>query len=121
MKRIIQFFSLFLITVLSLTGCGSDDKGLVAGPDETTVVSLQVTPAVAQSPAGLELKYKALAKMSDNTVVDVTTDSALSWSSSDTNIATIDTDTGIATGVAVGTVTITASGNANGIEFTASA
>ncbi|MEZ9597146.1 Ig-like domain-containing protein, partial [Shewanella sp. 10N.261.52.F9] len=54
-------------------------------------------------------------------MLNVTTDSALSWSSSDTNIATIDTDTGIATGVAVGTVTITASGNTNGAEFTASA
>ncbi|MEZ9596421.1 Ig-like domain-containing protein, partial [Shewanella sp. 10N.261.52.F9] len=54
-------------------------------------------------------------------VLDVTTDSALSWSSSDSNIATIDTDTGIATGVAAGTVTITASGSANGTEFTASA
>ncbi|GIU32232.1 S-layer family protein [Shewanella sp. MBTL60-007] len=121
MKRLIQFFSLMLIAVLTLTACGSDDKGLVTGPNEPTIVSLQVTPAVAQSPAGLGLQYKALAKMSDNSVIDVTTDKILSWSSSDSNIATIDTDTGIATGVAAGTVTITASGSANGTEFSASA
>ncbi|GIU31397.1 Ig-like domain-containing protein [Shewanella schlegeliana] len=121
MKRLMQFFSLMLIAVLTLTACGSDDKGLVTGPNDPTIVSLQVTPAVVQSPAGLSLQYKALAKMSDNSVIDVTTDKILSWSSSDSNIVTIDTDTGIATGVAVGTVTITASGNANGAEFSASA
>ncbi|WP_051435595.1 beta strand repeat-containing protein [Shewanella fidelis] len=121
MKRLIQFFSLMLIVVLTLTACGSDDKGLISGPNEPTIVDLQVTPAIGQSPAGLSVKYKALAKMSDNTVVDVTTDSALSWSSSDSNIATIDTDTGIATTVAVGTVTITASSSVNGTEFSASA
>ncbi|MFL0953349.1 hypothetical protein [Vibrio parahaemolyticus] len=62
----------------------------------------------------------------DGTPIDVTNDSAISWSSSGSSIVTIETDntTGgnvIATGVNTGTVVITASGSANGSTFTETA
>ncbi|EHK2925017.1 Ig-like domain-containing protein, partial [Vibrio parahaemolyticus] len=54
--------------------------------------------------------------------LDVTNDAAISWSSSVPEIATITTSqgssgNGIAKGVSLGTTTITASGLANGVEF----
>ncbi|MFM2625751.1 Ig-like domain-containing protein, partial [Vibrio owensii] len=90
---------------------------------DATVVenSLQVTPPSASIPAGLTQAYQAQVTLTDGNVLDVTTDPALSWSSSDTAVATIDTNTGIATGVTPGTVTITASGTASGVSFTQTA
>jgi hypothetical protein len=85
------------------------------------VTRLQVTPATADVPVGLEQQYIATAFLSDGTSLEVTNNAALSWSSSDPGIATIsNTETsgkGLATGVAPGTVTITASGTANGQSF----
>ncbi|MNQ58240.1 Bacterial Ig-like domain (group 2) [compost metagenome] len=90
-----------------------------------TVTSLQVTPATATVPVGFEQQFVAQATMSDGTVHDVTTDARLSWSSSAPAIATISStgtsDKGLATGVAVGTTTITASGSVNGTSFSATA
>ncbi|MNF93298.1 hypothetical protein D3C84_759690 [compost metagenome] len=57
--------------------------------------------------------------------MDVTNNAALSWSSSDPTVATISSTgtsgKGLATGVAVGTTTLTASGSANGTPFSATA
>ncbi len=82
-----------------------------------TITSLEVTPKDDSLPIGLTKSFTAIAYLSDGTNINVTQDEALSWKSSDTNIATVDTGTGIATGVNEGTVTITASGRANGIRF----
>src|SRR6478735_2131514 len=87
------------------------------------VTSMQVTPATASIPVGLEQPFAATVFLSDGSSLDVTHDPALSWSSSNPTVATVgnDSDGGVATGAAVGTVTITATGVARGIPFTAAA
>ncbi|MGL4544647.1 MAG: Ig-like domain-containing protein, partial [Plesiomonas sp.] len=84
---------------------------------------LQVTPVASSIPVGLSEQLIAQATLSDGRVLDVTSDAALSWSSSNTQVATIvgnGTKQGLLTGVAPGTVTITASGVANGQTFKSS-
>ncbi|WP_045452584.1 Ig-like domain-containing protein [Vibrio campbellii] len=85
------------------------------------ITSLEVTPETETVPAGLAKPFKAFATLSSGEVIDVTNDSAISWSSSDSKIATIsnsEVDKGTATGVAMGEVTITAFVEANGEEIT---
>ncbi|WP_421215968.1 Ig-like domain-containing protein [Aeromonas enteropelogenes] len=88
------------------------------------VTALQVTPPTTSVPAGLEAQFTAIATLSDGTTKDVTHQSALSWSSDDTATAIIENSRGkkgLATGIAPGTVIITASGTANGTTFSATA
>ena len=87
------------------------------------VTSLQVTPANASIPVGFDQPFVATAFLSDGTSLDVTHSTALNWSSSDPAIATIDSSSnkGLATGITPGKVTITASGTANGVNFSATA
>ncbi|WP_083243864.1 Ig-like domain-containing protein [Aeromonas sp. DNP9] len=118
--RLIKLFVLSLFAMV-LTACGGgDDSGLPSqgGGGETlpAIVSLQVTPAIATVPVGLEQQYVAEALLEDGSVKDVTTNAALSWRSSNPAIATIDSR-GLATGVSPGDVTITASGVANGVPI----
>ncbi|WP_189987078.1 Ig-like domain-containing protein, partial [Aeromonas sobria] len=80
----------------------------------------QVTPATTDVPVGLERQYTATALLSDGSTLDVTSNTAISWTSSDPKIATINSK-GLATGVAAGTATISASGTANGQQFSAEA
>ncbi|MGR5160874.1 Ig-like domain-containing protein [Vibrio owensii] len=85
------------------------------------ITSLEVTPETESVPVGLAKPFKAYATLSSGEVIDVTNDSALSWSSSDSKIATIsnsEVDKGTATGVAMGEVTITAFVEADGEEIT---
>ncbi|MCW8336402.1 Ig-like domain-containing protein [Vibrio paucivorans] len=95
----------------------SDSVELTVTDAIVEVDSLQVTPATSEIAAGLTQQYTAKVTLSNGEVVDITEEDALSWSSSDSKIATIDNDTGIATGVASGTATMTAFGNVNGVEF----
>jgi hypothetical protein len=88
------------------------------------VTDAQITPAVSSLPIGLSAQLKGEAILSDSQVLDVTADDAVSWSSSDPAVATISSsgeDKGVVTGVSAGTVTITASGEANGQTFSATA
>ncbi|EGR2947556.1 hypothetical protein DLH98_19810, partial [Vibrio parahaemolyticus] len=80
------------------------------------VVNLLVTPEVDTTAVGLTKPFKATAILSTGGTLDVTNEAALSWTSSNTDIATIDAN-GIATGLAVGEVTITATGTIDGNEF----
>ncbi|MGY1495029.1 Ig-like domain-containing protein, partial [Aeromonas dhakensis] len=87
---------------------------------QATAISLQVTPARATVPVGLEQQFTAMAQLSDGRELEVTDNAALSWSSSDPTIATISNTVGskgLATGVSPGSVIITASGISNGIAF----
>uniref|UniRef100_UPI00261F0B8B Ig-like domain-containing protein n=1 Tax=uncultured Shewanella sp. TaxID=173975 RepID=UPI00261F0B8B len=101
-KCLILFLSLFM-----LTACDSSDA------DRDDISSLALTPSVAYVNLNGTQTYTLVATYSDNSTSTVT--SFADWSSSDTAIATI--DTGVATGVSEGEVTITAS--LNGVSTTA--
>jgi len=73
-----------------------------------TVTSISVTPPTASFAAGSTQQFKATATYADSTTGDIT--SSVTWSSSDTSIATINSS-GLATGVASGSATITATLN----------
>lgn len=70
-----------------------------------TVMSIAVTPTSASVPVGGTQQFTATATYSDGTTSDVTSTSA--WSSSNTSVATINA-TGLATAVANGQATLTA-------------
>ncbi|WP_063656835.1 beta strand repeat-containing protein [Aliivibrio fischeri] len=69
------------------------------------IVSIQVTPATVSIAEGNTQQYLATATYTDNRTADVT--NSVSWSSSDTDLATIDAR-GLATGVGVGEVQVIA-------------
>ncbi|MGY1494965.1 Ig-like domain-containing protein [Aeromonas dhakensis] len=115
----INRIKLFLLPMLTmaLTACGGGGSGGGDSPPPLpAIVSLQVTPATTTIPVGFEQQYQAEAKRDDGSVLDVTRNPAVIWSSSDPSIATIDSQ-GLATGVTPGEVHITASGTANGKPF----
>ncbi|MEA3222260.1 MAG: Ig-like domain-containing protein, partial [Thermodesulfobacteriota bacterium] len=71
--------------------------------------SVEVTPINQEIPAGYTQKFIATGIYSDNTTRDITT--SVTWISSDTSVATIRSApgrTGLATGVGMGTATISA-------------
>src|SRR5690606_16063559 len=77
----------------------------------TPVGSVTVSPAQASVPAGTTVQLTAEVKDAEGNVLD---DRAVTWSSSDTTVATVSTS-GLVTGVAAGTATITAaSGDKSG-------
>lgn len=73
-----------------------------------TVVSLQVTPAIANIAKGTVEQYNATAVYTDHTTQNVT--ALVAWNSSNTAIATID-PVGLARGVIVGNASISATLN----------
>ena len=87
--------------------CGGDIAG---GP----VATVAVTPNPGSVAAGATRAFSATPKDASGTTVT----STIAWSSSDPTRATIDAATGVATGVALGTTTITATA-ANGVTGTA--
>lgn len=92
------WFIPFFLTLFMLSGCGGDDE------DPRILTDLQVTASNNPIPAGLQSKLTATAFYNDggSHTVDAT------WESLDETKATVDTDTGLVTGLASGDVTITA-------------
>ena len=85
---------------VSLSACGN------FFPPKSQIVSLQISPANKIVTPGATQQYTATATYGDNSVGDATT--KVSWASSATNIATIDS-TGLATAQSqLGTTTISA-------------
>ena len=88
--------------------------GLISGSTSLTVTaavlqSLTITPANASVPSGLTQQYTATGNYSDGSTQNLTT--SVNWDSSDTGAATISNTSGsqgLATAVAVGTTTISA-------------
>ncbi|TNZ87816.1 hypothetical protein CGK40_22990, partial [Vibrio parahaemolyticus] len=124
MKKLWTCFFL-LCSALLLAGCNNEDKGLLATPDVpglgSNAVSLSVTPKNSQLPIGLTQPFKAHAVLDNGSTLDVTTNAALTWRSSNPEVATVDAN-GLVTSVAIGSVTITAKGiNDNGSTVTDSA
>jgi trimeric autotransporter adhesin len=106
MQRVMKFGGLAAapLTLMLLGGCG----GFFAS--STTIVSLAVSPTGTYIlPNGVQ-QYTATATYGNNSTGDVT--SEVTWTSSAPTIATIDS-AGLATGVALGTTTITATSTNN--------
>jgi len=80
-------------------------------PGKTTVVSMTISPTGAfVKPLGTQ-QYSATATFGDNSQGDVT--DQVTWTSSQTGVATIDASSGLATAVALGTSNITAKSSNN--------
>ncbi|MFM5134984.1 Ig-like domain-containing protein [Aeromonas rivipollensis] len=91
---------------------------------DTYVTGLQLTPASATVPVGLSQAFVATASFSDGQSRDVTNASALSWYSSDDSLALVSNEEGskgLATGLAVGALTLEAVATVNGEPLQASA
>ncbi|EGQ8497967.1 hypothetical protein GRS44_17440 [Vibrio alginolyticus] len=109
MKKL-WLFGLSLCSIL-LAGCNNGDKGLVDVPNSgiNQAESLVVTPKNPHIPVGLPLQLEATATLGDGTTIDVTSNTSLTWYSSNNDIATIDNQ-GLLTSISTGQVTITAKG-----------
>ncbi len=77
-----------------------------------TLKSIAVTPAIATVAQGTSQWFTATGTYSDNSVQDVS--SAVVWASSKNSVATIGASSGLATGVATGSTSITATQGAAG-------
>ncbi|MCC2659173.1 MAG: hypothetical protein K0Q76_4281, partial [Panacagrimonas sp.] len=106
--RSLRFSSLCLAFSLAITGCGGgggggggskDGPGPVDPKPLAELVSIEVTPADASLPAGVSQQYTATGLYSDSTSDDITAD--VSWSSADSDIASVDA-AGIVTGETAG-------------------
>jgi hypothetical protein len=103
--------SLILALIAMLAGCsGSSNKPLTPGASLTSVVIAPAAPSLA---IGSTRQFTATANYSDSSAKDVTTSAA--WSSSDATIASVQSTgqaaPGLATGMASGTATVSASFN----------
>lgn len=98
------------VTITATSGGISGSTTLTVQPK---LVSLAVTPASVTIAATTQTSFTAMGTYSDGSVQNVT--STVTWSSSDATVATISNGVstqGTATGVAAGTVTITATSSA---------
>lgn len=82
---------------------------IACGAGHPTITRITVTPATSTAPISppTDVQFTATASFSNNTSRELTLADGLSWSSSNTSIATISTN-GSASCIAVGQVTITA-------------
>lgn len=90
-------------TAIVVASCGGSDSGGITVPDPV-VATVEVTAPVTTLSAPQKVQLTAVARTSDNAVVQGT----VTWASSNTAAVTVNAS-GEATAVAVGTATITAS------------
>jgi uncharacterized protein YjdB len=99
------------ISLLSSCGGGGSSSSTSGGgpnvppPPTASLTLLQVTPGNASVAASSTQQFTATGKYSDGSSKDLT--SSVLWSSSDTSVASVG-NAGLATGVVVGVVTVTA-------------
>lgn len=91
------------VTITATVGSVSGTGTLTVGPQ--TLVSIAVTPTNASIPVSLTEQFTVTGTFTDSSTQVLT--SGVIWSSSDTTAATVDQN-GLATGVGVGSSTITA-------------
>lgn len=87
------------LTASALSPCSGNLSG-------TVLTSITVTPAHPHKAEGMAQQFRALGRYSDHTVQDLTTQ--VTWTSSDTTVAWIDSAAGLAVAVSEGISTITA-------------
>ena len=93
-----------VLALADLTACGESGTPTDTEPDQVAVSTIEVTPATSTQRVGGTRQFTAILKdAADSTLTDRT----VAWSSSDMAVATINSSSGLATGVAAGTVTIT--------------
>ncbi|NMM37915.1 MAG: DUF3494 domain-containing protein [Glaciimonas sp.] len=102
----LMWLSALLMTAL-VAGCGGgSDQGRDPILGLSSLISIAVTPATATLPIGGIQPFTAIATYNDGSTSDVTKSS--SWTSGTTSVATVNSTSGIATGVAKGASVITA-------------
>ena len=105
----VQFGS---VTITAHCQCYTANNTLTVSSQTVSLTSITVTPANPTISVGRTQQFTATANYSNNTSSNIT--GSATWTSSDTTIATISSG-GLATGVAAGNVTITAtSGSISG-------
>jgi Big-like domain-containing protein len=121
LKNILLVLALLSATAVSLLDCSGRVKtfsSITVTPAES-VISLP-TPTPEQSVASLPtvtLQFKATGRFQDGLEVDAT--KSVTWSSSDTSVAIVSNGTdsqGLATIIAAGTASITATGDVSGVS-----
>ena len=93
---------LVFLSNLSMSNA-KEKQGMGSG---TVLISIAVRPDDPHKAEEMALQFKALGRYSDHTVQDITTQ--VTWTSSDTTVAWIDSATGLAVGLSAGISTITA-------------
>jgi uncharacterized protein YjdB len=115
----VKFFAslLAVICLVFLVSCSGAKTGQTGttNPQNASLTSVVVSPSSPSVSAGAKQSFTATGHYSDGTTKDVT--ASAQWKSSNAAVASIDA-TGVATGIAAGLVTITATassmqGNAN--------
>ena len=101
----------FLLVAIAF---GAGCRGFFVKP---TLTSIVISPTSPQVNAGNQISLQAFGTFDDGTRQQVR--SGVSWSSSDTDVATVDVNSGVLTGITPGRSTITA--DAQGLEGSASA
>jgi 6-phosphogluconolactonase (cycloisomerase 2 family) len=91
------------VSALVLGGCGGSQSPPPPPPPKT-LTSIQITPADPSVPAGSTQQFAAKGSFSDGSIADIT--SSVTWSSSDTTLASI--TAGLASAAAIGRPQITA-------------
>jgi len=97
--------SAVFVCLTLFTACGAGTLGPGVSHPSRSLVSIAITPANADLLLASFQQFTATGIYSDNTSQDLT--DSVTWSSSDTNVASIDT-VGMATALALGSATISA-------------
>jgi 6-phosphogluconolactonase (cycloisomerase 2 family) len=102
---------LFLSGLAMIVGCGGGSTPIPPPPPPPTLQSITVTPQASSVAAGLTMQFAATGTFSDGSSKSLT---GLTWSTSDTTLATVDSN-GLMTSLKQGSVTVSAaSGSVHG-------
>ena len=98
--------ALVLMLAALVSACGGGGGGSDSGTSARTLQSIAVSPSTAAIAGGATQQFTALGSYSDGSTADLT--GSVTWSSSNTAVATVSAQGGLAQGLADGTTTIRA-------------